>query len=56
MPYERLRARLKLRKIGLSNNWTAYAARTLTYMAAFDRRYKDKHYDLIHFFTFDPLA
>jgi len=26
VPYERLRARLKLRKIGLSNNWTPFAA------------------------------
>ena len=56
VPYERLRARLKLRKIGLTNDWTPYAARTLAYMAKFDPRYKDKGFDLVHFFSFDPLA
>ena len=56
VPYERLRARLKLRKIGLTNDWTPYASRTLAYLAKFDTRYKDKHYDLIHFFTFEPLT
>jgi hypothetical protein len=56
VPYERLRARLKLRKIGLTNDWTPYAARTLAYLAMFDARYKDKHYDLVNFFTFEPLA
>jgi len=40
VPYERLRARLKLRKIGLTNDWTPYAARTLAYLAKFDTRYK----------------
>jgi len=53
VPYERLRARLKLRKIGLSNNWTPYASRTMAYMAEFDRRYKDRHYDLLNFFSFE---
>jgi hypothetical protein len=56
VPYERLRAHLKLSKIGLSNNWTPFAARDMAYMAKFDSRYKDKHYDLVNFFTFDPLA
>ena len=56
VPYERLRARLKLRKIGLTNDWTPYASRTLAYMAKFDVRYKDKGFDLLHFFTFEPLA
>jgi hypothetical protein len=56
VPYERLRARLKLRKIGLTNDWTPYAARTLAYLAKFDARYKDKRFDLVHFFSFEPLA
>ena len=56
VPYERLRAKLKLRKIGLSNNWTPFAARDMAYMAKFDLRYKDKHFDLLHFFTFEPLG
>ncbi len=56
VPYERLRARLKLRNIGLTNDWTPYAARSLAYMAEFDPRYKEKHYDLIHFFTFEALT
>jgi hypothetical protein len=38
VPYERLRARLKLRKIGLSNNWTPFDTRTLAYIAKFDTR------------------
>jgi hypothetical protein len=55
VPYERLRARLKLRKIGLSNNRTPFAARAMAYMAKFDTRYRDKGFDLVNFFTFDPL-
>ena len=56
VPYERLRARLKLRKIGLTNDWTPYAARTLAYLAKFDARYKDNGFDLINFFSFEPLT
>jgi hypothetical protein len=47
--------RLKLRKIGLTNDWTPYAARTLAYMAKFDTRYKDKHYEMVNFFSFEPV-
>jgi hypothetical protein len=53
VPWERLRAKLKL---GISNSWTPYVARMLAYMAEFDKRYRDKGFDLLNFFTFEPLA